>query len=875
MRKQPYILLLAAFICFIFSWSNALATHNRAGEITYEHLGGLKYRVTIVTYTKISAPADRDSLELDWGDGSPLESIARSEKNDALYGTRDIRRNTYVATHTYSGAGNFKLSFNDPNRNSNILNLKPPQGQSDAVTFYIESTLIINPFAPPSVGQNNSSAVLLNPPIDIACFGQTYIHNPGAFDPEGDSLVYSLVPSRISGGEIPDFFVFPDQISPGANNSISIDPISGDMIWEAPQRIGEYNVAILIQEYREGILVGEILRDMQIEVRGCNNRPPILINKATECLVAGDTLKSSITASDPDNDAVNITAVGELFFINPNSAELNQSSTDPAVAELYWESMCKDIRTKPYTISLKAEDDHSQTPLVDFSSLQTYVIGPAIQNFDIANQGNAITLSWAPYTCTNATGYKIYRRQGASNYLPSECETGVPARTGYTLLSRSTDPNLVEFTDQTIEEGLEYCYLITACFADDSESIASEEVCSQLGNDRPFFTKTSVGITDLSTGTDSIAWRNPIDTLELKTRFSVFNYVLSQLDPSGAKSEIFSTGNFNVFSDLDNSLLHTNQNTVDEARNYVLDFYVDNELYTSSLTNSIHLIAQATDNQIKLSYSSNNAWSDTLVRVYRKEANDPSFALLDEISGRNFVDENVTNGTNYCYYFVEHSRYINPLADQDIVNYSQQVCATPEDNVAPCPPTVDVMVNCIERELQFSLSKSSSDCDKDVKNFSLYFSNLETGPFIKVDSFPGNTTLFRFENDTLGITGCYYITATDTAGNESSESELLCNSQCDDYTLPNVFTPNNDGVNDFFRPFPFSGIISAEVKIINRWGKIVFETDDPNILWDGNYQNSGKEAGEGVFYYVISISKFGINEPIKKELQGDFTLIRD
>ena len=85
--------------------------------------------------------------------------------------------------------------------------------------------------------------------------------------------MYSLVPSRISGGEIPDFYVFPDQISPGPNNNISIDPNTGDMIWDAPQRIGEYTVAILIQEFREGILVGEILRDMQIEVRGCNNRP--------------------------------------------------------------------------------------------------------------------------------------------------------------------------------------------------------------------------------------------------------------------------------------------------------------------------------------------------------------------------------------------------------------------------------------------------------------------------------------------------------------------------------------------------------------------------------------------------------------------------
>lgn len=132
-----------------------------------------------------------------------------------------------------------------------------------------------------------------------------------------------------------------------------------------------------------------------------------------------------------------------------------------------------------------------------------------------------------------------------------------------------------------------------------------------------------------------------------------------------------------------------------------------------------------------------------------------------------------------------------------------------------------------------------------------------------------------YANDTLGISGCFYLTAVDSTGNESLISNIACNDECEDYVLPNVFTPNGDGVNDFFRPFPFSGILSAEIKILNRWGKLVFSTDDPNILWDGTYQNSGKEAGEGVFFYVITITKFGTESPVQREFQGDFTLIRD
>lgn len=875
MRKQSYILLLALLFCSVFSWQQLQATHNRAGEITYQHLGGLRYRVTVVTYTKISAPADRDSLALDWGDGGPLEAIPRTEKNDALYGSRDIRRNTYSATHTYSGAGNYTLSFDDPNRNSNILNLKPPQGQSDAVSFYIESILIINPFAPPSVGQNNSSAILLNPPIDIACFGQTYIHNPGAFDPEGDSLVYSLVPSRITGGVIPDFYVFPDQITPGANNNISIDPNTGDLVWNAPQRIGEYNIAILIQEFREGILVGQILRDMQIEVRGCNNRPPIIMAPAKECIVAGDTLRSKITATDPDDDNITISGVGELFFITPNTAELNQSSTKPAEAELYWKSMCKDIRLKPYTISLKAEDDHPQTPLVDFGALQTFVLGPAIQNFTIQNEGNQIKLNWATYSCSNAIGFKIYRRNGASNYVPEECETGVPAKTGYSLLSTSSNANLIEFIDQSIEEGLEYCYMVTACFSDGSESIASVENCSELGNDRPYFIKASVGETNASTGLDSLAWEAPIDTSELKTRFSNFKYVLSQIDEAGSKIELLNTGNNIHFADMGKTFVNRNQNSIDSRRNYVLDFLVDDELYTTTAANTIHLEIASSDKNLSLSWVSNNAWSDTLIRIYRKGPSDADFLLLNEFSGRNYSDDQLINNQEYCYYIVEHSKYINPLANQDIVNYSQIICGKPIDNEAPCPPKLIADIDCSSRSIRFIITNSISNCGGDLEQYKLYFSSSETGVYQLVDSTASTNNLMLYANDTLGISGCFYLTAVDSTGNESLISNIACNDECEDYVLPNVFTPNGDGVNDFFRPFPFSGILSAEIKILNRWGKLVFSTDDPNILWDGTYQNSGKEAGEGVFFYVITITKFGTESPVQREFQGDFTLIRD
>ena len=68
-------------------------------------------------------------------------------------------------------------------------------------------------------------------------------------------------------------------------------------------------------------------------------------------------------------------------------------------------------------------------------------------------------------------------------------------------------------------------------------------------------------------------------------------------------------------------------------------------------------------------------------------------------------------------------------------------------------------------------------------------------------------------------------------------------------SVPNVFTPNGDGNNDFFS-IPNSGIKSYHLQIFNRWGGLIFETTAPQIAWDGR-NNFGAECAEGTYYYVL------------------------
>ncbi|MEZ4775048.1 MAG: PKD domain-containing protein [Bacteroidia bacterium] len=86
--------------------------------------------------------------------------------------------------------------------------------------------------------------------------------------------------------------------------------------------------------------------------------------------------------------------------------------------------------------------------------------------------------------------------------------------------------------------------------------------------------------------------------------------------------------------------------------------------------------------------------------------------------------------------------------------------------------------------------------------------------------------------------------------------------------VPSGFTPNADGVNDFFK-VGYYGIGSLNVKIFSRWGPKIFESDDRDFLWDGTYQ--GVAVPEGVYVFVIT--GYGENN-LKYERKGTVTLIR-
>jgi gliding motility-associated-like protein len=75
------------------------------------------------------------------------------------------------------------------------------------------------------------------------------------------------------------------------------------------------------------------------------------------------------------------------------------------------------------------------------------------------------------------------------------------------------------------------------------------------------------------------------------------------------------------------------------------------------------------------------------------------------------------------------------------------------------------------------------------------------------------------------------------------------------FTIPGGYSPNADGLNDFFRPV-FDNVTDITTRILDRNGQLVFTSDERSEFWDGNID--GRRAPQGPYYYEISyVSRAG------------------
>ncbi|MBX0290540.1 gliding motility-associated C-terminal domain-containing protein [Hymenobacter sp. HSC-4F20] len=942
--NRPVRLWLAGLLLLVASLGltpAATATHLRAGDIqaTIDASNFRTVHFQMVLYIATGAGiATEDDVTIFFGDNtsSGLDAIKVDSKTQIAPG---IQRNIFKFDHTYNAPGAYQVSYISVNRVEGVVNITNSVAQS----FYISTLVTIDPL----LGINRSP-VLTAPAIDRASRRQVFLHNPAAFDADGDSLSYELRRSQSAGSPEETIargnviraaaalgFRFPDDPSfgaiqvpysgppvgqPGQAAIFQQDIRTGQIVWNSPEVIGDYNVAFVVREWRRvrgarPRLIGEVIRDMQITVTPSLNLRPLLVVPPDICVVAGTPIPPVVvTATDPDNNPITLEAFGGI--IPPATFVRNSSGPPTARGTFNWTPTCANIQSEPHQVVFKATDQPtSGTPLIDERPFRITVVGPPPQNLRVTPVGNTARLDWSSYTCQNpGAQIRVYRREGPSGWTPGPCETGIPASRGYTQIGTINNVGSQTFLDDNNGRGLErgktYCYRIYVQFAlpAGGASIASEEACLTITGRSARLTNVTVDRTDATNGQITVRWNKPTASVPFTAPNGYRLYrAVGQNPAAGSFTRLPQ-----VFGLNDTVLVDTGLNTTANSYTYRLEFF---RAATTNASDTTRIREQpapassvrvtATPNplagNVSLSWTYAVPWDNSRrpTTIYRRTQTGGAFVPIAKVTGTTtggtFVDQGtparpLVKNETYCYYVKTNGVY-DVTSQDSLINLSQEQCVsllpvpcTPVLTLRPTncdslasrlfdlPATTPTTGEVFSNYLSWTLSSQpTADCSRDITEYIIYYAPNDAAELSELARVPGTQTTYVHQGLTSAA-GCYAVRAVDRNQAVSAFSNKECKDNCLLFLLPNVFTPNGDGKNDTFRPKVFSPIERTTVRIYNRWGTKVYESDkDPLINWSGG--NTGAESGagsrvsEGMYYYTAEVEFKDLNRT-KRTFKG-------
>ncbi|HNK42855.1 MAG TPA: hypothetical protein PL002_16830, partial [Flavobacteriales bacterium] len=275
-------------VCATLLWGDeAHATHAVGGQLTYQCVGVNQYLVTLKFYRDcngVAAPTNctngrrfnvkSASCGADFNQCFSLQSvniitpicpseIDRCLDNSGTYGLEEYIFTKLVDLSAYAGCGNpndWVFSWSLCCRNNAITSLSDP-GDED---LYLRTEMNRQAVA------CNNSPTFGNSPAPYYCLGQSVSYNPGAFDVDGDSLAYEIIqPRGTNNSTIPysSGYSLPQPIhNTGGAGAVQLDPLTGTLTC-VPDIQQVAVVTYRVREYRNGVLIGTVMRDVQIVVR--------------------------------------------------------------------------------------------------------------------------------------------------------------------------------------------------------------------------------------------------------------------------------------------------------------------------------------------------------------------------------------------------------------------------------------------------------------------------------------------------------------------------------------------------------------------------------------------------------------------------------
>lgn len=1016
LKRLAYILFL------VFLSSRVFATHIVGGGFDVQYLGGDSYQITlrvlrdcrngradfntsafIGIYDKFNH-SKKTTIELTFIKKETLPFVSPKCGGSSIECTEmgTYQKTVTLSSSIYTSTAGYYVSWERCCRNHIISNIVDPGSASQA--FYAEI---------PRNTIRNSTPRFTNNPVTLLCTNSLFKYNFKFTDADGDSLRYSLTnplngnlgpqnPNGEGGQGYP--LVMSGPYSPviwnmGFNANAAINgnpPLNINMktgeVSVNPTNEGTYVASILVEEFRNGVKIGEVRLELQFQVIQCaqNIAPLITQTDTLDSLIARTYFQVQVpnrlcfdirSTDEKDSLVMDVEFPPSIKFLsNQPQVSKHIEGNKKIVNRFCWQTDCEMNSLQQVPFNVMVTDNGCPMPRTSASQFVVVIAPmqtqPPPQFSCLEVKPGQTVLSWndtnqSPYH----KSYKIYKGINDSNYTLL-AEVGKSVRT-YT--DNNTPNNGYTDWDNERTFAINYTYFIISTNLCDVEgnpsdtigSLSSLPAITQNDSLNPVMVKDTFEVMVSETICFGIAASDPGDSLTMHIRSDIFTN--TSLPGARPVVDTLVWGRDKVATTFcwspDCEIYKFNSKHIVEFDVYVHDLAcpVGNiskrkmwvKLKPLPVQGSVDLLCMTLSepDKVYLYYGdSTPATYFSYYLVYRG-IDYKNYAIIDTIwqkDQRMFTDHMAANqaNINYSYYFIgvnkcgmegppsdtlstfEEQEYIprkqslftvtvtdnkkvtvlwNPSTEKDFAKYylykaknvpgkKFEQIATLEhlmdtfyidedvevdkqsycyhlvmrdtcDNIGPngkeaCSILLKGVANDMEHDLNWNHYIGWNNGVKEYEMKRRFVKDVYRS-LVFVDSTRHLDHDFDYDQGAYN----YYVTAyenDDDAGNpgiaESISNEIYLYQPPHVY-LPNAFSRNGDKINDSWG-WKYSFVKDFDVKIFNRWGEMVFQSNNPKSNWDGTY--GGKVVPADVYVYVVTFSGW---DSVQYTKRGNFTIL--
>ncbi|MCH2199991.1 MAG: PKD domain-containing protein [Flavobacteriales bacterium] len=881
--------LLVLLLCLLPS--AASATHIVGGEMYYEHIGGNEYEITLKVYRDcgptntngtyfddqasigiFTAGILYDNLLIDISD-AVITEVPVALENPCFVLPPDVcvEEAIYVAyVDLPPSAVGYDLIYQRCCRNPSIININFPEDSGATFFAHVPAE---------DVTTDNSNPQFNNFPPVALCANAEFFFDHSASDIDGDSLSYSFCAPLLGG--TPEFpmpsppaappyvpvgwaATFSDTYPITSDPGFNINPVTGE-ITGTPTLPGQFVIGVCVEEWRNGVLLSTTNRDFQFNVTICD---PTIIASIPEQEQFCDGLTFQFSQES-------INAEGFYWdFGDPTTDDDNSTDTSPIYTY---------ADTGVYEVTLIANPGWScaDTTTTEYSAYP--IIIPVIQQDD--------------FVCLNGNG--VYDFVAAGDYDSDATFFWDFGPAANPSTSEDQNPEGVIFGE------VETFDVTLTVFDNGCEETSVETYEVPLPPQASIVTQDSYceGLTftfeNNSTNATEFTWDFGIPgdddvTIEVEPQYTfpdTGEYVVTLIATAPGACPDTTSAEFGIYWLLDpyflapdpqcfegNSFNFTGEGTDESQAVYTWEFDGPASQETSDFQNPTGInYAEAGEFDVTLTIEANGCIDSYTAPVeiipnptigFEGEGaacppmnvhfDNTSFTATTANYVWDFGDGGTSTAANPTHTYALPGTYTVSLQMTstgfcaEVLNEVQVGIVT----VYPIPyAAFDIepnTVNILEPEVEvMNLSEGA---------IQVYYNFGDGGSSSESDLTYTYTDAGVFDV-TQTVVNQYGCTAVAT-GEVSVEGFM--------FYAPNAFTPNLDGINDVFLPSVI-GVTRYQIQVYNRWGDVIFESDDPNEPWLGNVDGGDHFAQDGMYVYrVIAHDLIGLPH----EFEGHVVLLR-